>query len=237
MRSITAERFGEGVQEGAGTLLLIYARQRLNLSPGDLAQQLWVDAHAVSEPSEALPFELSQSDEIHERTQGFGDPCRLRSKLPAFNEFEKALFMQGERVESVAAERDMLELRRLSAGDDAGSDANAFRNPTVNAQRRFKRNITARCERLSNGKGVRRLGAVLGRKDIKSAPDADELLGFERSINLAVASSGRPPDGSLQLTLGEHTLYKTLFNQCFSQRLHSYIIPYTCKKYKFMEFL
>ena len=111
MSSIKVEFPGEGAQKVVRAFLFVHPRQRLDLRPRNLAQRLCVDSHASGEQCEALPLELSQSDEVHQRAQGFGDPCSLRAELLPLDQFKEPFSMQGKRLEREAAEHGMFELR------------------------------------------------------------------------------------------------------------------------------
>src|SRR5580692_412103 len=110
MSSIKAELSGKCAQEIARSFLLIDVSEGLDLPPRNLVQTLFVNAHAVSEPCETLPVELSEGDEIHQGAQGMGKQCDLRSQLPALDQFEKVFFVKSKWAKFEATHFGVLEV-------------------------------------------------------------------------------------------------------------------------------
>ncbi len=105
----------------------------------------------------------------------------------------------------------------------------------MRAESGFKGDVAARLEGLRDREGMRRLGAVLWWQDVKSAPNSNELVGFQGAIHQSVTPAWRAADGPLELTLGEHFLSQSSFNEMFGQRLHVNIILDPSRYCKFLE--
>ena len=65
----------------------------------------------------------------------------------------------------------------------------------MRAESGFKGDVAARLEGLRDREGMRRLGAVLSWQDVKSAPNSNELVGFQGAIHQSVRRPARrrPP--------------------------------------------
>ena len=66
MRSIKIELSGERPQEIIWSSVFVDASKDLDLRPRNPAQALFFNAHAIGEPCETLPVELSEGDEIYQ---------------------------------------------------------------------------------------------------------------------------------------------------------------------------
>ena len=66
MRSIKVEFSGERAEEIIWSSVFVDASKDLDLRPRNLVQVLFFNAHAIGEPCETLPVELSEGDEIYQ---------------------------------------------------------------------------------------------------------------------------------------------------------------------------
>lgn len=92
----------------------------------------------------------------------------------------------------------------------------------MRAQSGFKGDVAARLKGLRDREGMRRLGAVLGRQDVQSPPNSNELLSLQGAVDQPVTPGWRTANGPPELTLREHFLAQALFNKMSGQRLHAY---------------
>ena len=66
IRSIKTEFSAKRAQESIRSFLFVDGCEGLDLRPRNIVQLLFIDAHAVGKPREAVPVELSEGDEIYQ---------------------------------------------------------------------------------------------------------------------------------------------------------------------------
>ncbi len=94
------DRRFELCQELIGRLVLVDTLERSKIFLPERKQRVVLDPHPRGQPFDARPLRLPERDQIHQRTQGVGDERGEPPEFRARYGGQKAIVINGERVEA-----------------------------------------------------------------------------------------------------------------------------------------